>query len=72
LSRLSSKLWTPTLKRWTRGASCSTISGVRWFGFVSELTSRMENNSRARSIVLHSSSIMIVGVPPPTYMESKS
>ena len=47
-------------------------SGARWFGFVSLDTSLMENVSRARSIVSHSSSIMMVGVPPPTYTLSKS
>ena len=42
------------------------------FGFVSLETSLMENVSFARSMVSHSSSIMMVGVPPPTYRLSKS
>ena len=50
----------------------SRYAGMRWFGFVSLETSAMENVSFARSMVSHSSSIMMVGVPPPTYRLSKS
>ena len=51
--------------RSTRPCSFSRYDGIRWFGFVSHETSLMENSLLAKSIVSHSSSIMIVGVPPP-------
>ena len=41
-------------------------------GLVSEETSEMEKFSFARLIVSTSSSIRMVGVPPPTYILSKS
>ena len=69
LSSPLSKDCTPTLKRSTLSASGSMISGMRWLGLVSEETSRMSKSSLPRSIVETSSSIMIVGVPPPTYMD---
>ena len=56
---------TPTLKRCTRPCSLSRYDGIRWFGFVSLETSLTENVSRAKSMVSHSSSNMMVGVPPP-------
>ena len=50
----------------TRPCSLSNHGCVRWFGLVSEATSLMLKLSRAMSSVSHSSSIMTVGVPPPT------